>query len=162
MIDPSGYDVWYDIAAETYRPSAMNLVVTLVLVVAFSRVAVAKRSGVWSVLGPIGAVFALVLCAWDIWHGNQEHQFLQHSLSRGSFTIVEGPVEDFRRGRSDCREVSFAVQDRDFNFLSCEIVSGFNGAGMRDLSGDCVKIALVRVPALHADRVAWFGVRRCP
>jgi hypothetical protein len=31
---------------------------------------------------------------------------------------------------------------------------------MRDLSETCVKVALVDMPSLRADRVAWFGVRQ--
>jgi len=162
VIDASGYEVWYNASAQPFQPDWLQVCMGLFLVINFATVGFWGKSRFWSVLGPLIAAVLLIGGLWTIWDDGRQHRHLQSALRTGEFVIAEGRVEDFRRGRPDCREVSFRVDGHNFRFLSCEGVSGFNGAGMRDLTGECVKAALVHVPRLNADRVAWFGVRQCP
>lgn len=165
MIAPDGYEVFFDIANQTYNPPWPALAVGVFGSFAAAYIAVTTRyRRAIRILVAIGACLGIAqtaATAFTHWH---EYKALRSAALQGDYETLESRVEDFHADPGDGDgPQTFSVSGQRFVMTSSDITAGYNrtvSRGGPDLTDKCVRVAFVTGERTRRNQIIWLGIRR--
>ena len=164
MIDPTGYDVVFDLANQDYQPPWFSLIVAVGGAIMLAHFALTTRElGTRVFVGFLACGFCLVGFSAVSGHWNEYRQ-LRQAMSEDRYAILESRVADFQPDPwdGDGPQV-FSVAGHPFEIRSFDSTTAFGrtvSEGGPDLSNKCVRVAFTQNEATRQDRIVWLAIRR--